>query len=130
MRIRKIIKTARGYEPALSEEDVLGLIRNWLEVIMRAKVFRAIERVPKCYRCGLWLGSSEAGTPDLSGLIPRKDSFPFPFYFEIKRNAKAKKREAQIARIEEIRGIGGCAAIVSSLDEVKAELARFTINEA
>lgn len=55
--------------PVMSEEDVLGQIRSMLEA-NGARVFRAIERVPKCYRCGQWLGASERGLPDLFCIIP------------------------------------------------------------
>lgn len=126
-RIRKIIKTARGFEPAMSEEDVLGQIRTLLEA-NGARVYRAIERVPKCYRCGCWLGTSERGTPDISGYFYQTISYyPFPFWFEIKRPGKNKHRPAQIERIAQIARDGGCAAIVESWEEVKAELSRHGI---
>lgn len=124
-RIRKIVLSDRGvYEPEVSEEDRLGQIRTWLEVVMKATVFRAIERVPNCYRCGCRFGSSEPGTPDLNGLIPQEGLYPFPFSFEVKRANKAVRRPAQIARIEKIRSLGGCAAIVSSIEEVIQEFRR------
>lgn len=110
------------------EEDVLGQIRQLLEV-NGARVFRAIERVPKCYRCGQWLGSSEPGTPDLSGFFPKKVfGSIFPFWLEIKRPKRAQKRLAQIARISQIDEDGGCAAIVSSWEQVKDAFSRHGIN--
>lgn len=123
MRIRKVAISGRGiFEPQMSEEDALSQIRGMLEV-NGARVFRAIERVPKCYRCGCWLGSSEPGTPDLSGYFHGKAVFPF--WFEIKRpGGKAKRRAAQIERISMLRADGCCAAIVESWEEVKAEFLR------
>lgn len=123
-------KSERGvYERVLTEEDVLGQIRQYLE-ILGARVFRAVERVPKCYRCGQWLGASEPGTPDLSGYFYR-DGF-VPYWFEIKRpkrkgSAKARIRPAQQARIDQIRADGGCAAIVDSVEQVQEELAKHGI---
>jgi hypothetical protein len=111
---------------AKTEEHVLCEIRTYLE-ILGAKVFRAIERVPKCYRCGLWLGHSEAGMPDLSGYFA--GDAVIPFWFEIKRpkskaTQKGKVRKAQLERIEQLRRDGCCAAIVDSVHEVRKELAR------
>ena len=147
-RILRIEKSERGiFEPVLSEEDVLGQIRNWLEVVLRARVFRAIERIPKCMRdgcghyasahkygicrkcsCGQFVGTvSEPGTPDLSGYIFDDRFVPvagqvFPFWLEIKRPDGGRKRPAQVARIELIQQDGGCAAFVKSLDEVRVVL--------
>lgn len=114
------------YHRVLREEDVLGQIRTMLE-LNGAKVFRAIERVPKCYRCGQWLGASEAGTPDLSGIFKRNDDHPIPFWFEVKRPKKNAKRAAQIARIAELRAAGGCAAIVESWGQVLQALDDYLI---
>ena len=123
-RIKKIILSERGvYEPQKSEEDILGQIRQMLEV-NEARVFRAIERVPRCYRCGQWLGSSEAGTPDISGYFKAGASLRFPFWFEIKR-PRAKRRAAQVERIGMIYEDGGCAAIVESWDEVWQFIEKF-----
>jgi hypothetical protein len=125
--MKKRILSERGvYERIESEEDILGEIRQMLE-LNGARVFRAIERVPKCYRCGLWLGSSEQGTPDLSGYF-RFDGTIFPFWFEVKRK-KGKRRESQINRILQLRNDGACAAIVESWEETIAEIERrgFTV---
>lgn len=114
MRRIKVALSARGiYERVVLEEDVISAIRQMLE-INGARVYRAIERVPKCYRCGCWMGASEPGTPDLSGFFPIKGQHPIPFYFEVKRPKKNAKRAAQISRIEQIKADGGCAAIVES----------------
>jgi hypothetical protein len=120
----KIAKSSRGiYEPVLSEEDVLCRIRTLLE-LNGARVFRAIERVPKCYRCGCWLGFSEPGTPDLNGYFYTPGRVLIPFWLEVKR-AKGKRRSAQIARIDLIREDGGCAAIVESWEEALHCLEKF-----
>lgn len=130
MRIRKIALSERGiFEPAMTEEDVYKQVRAYLE-LLGARVYRAIERVPKCYRCGNWLGASEAGTPDISGYFYRNGITPF--WFELKRpkrkgSAKSRIRPAQQARIDQIRADGGCAAIVDSIEQVQEELAKFGI---
>jgi len=127
VRSKKVALSERGiFEPVLTEEDVLKQIRAYLEAT-GARVFRNIERVPKCYRCGCWMGVSEAGNPDLSGYY-HQDGIT-PFWFEVKRpkrkgSAKARIRPKQVERIEMIRADGGCAAIVDSVEQVKAEIER------
>ena len=69
-RLKVEFDAKRGiYQRVVQEEDVLSEIRQMLE-LNGARVFRAIERVPNCYRCGKWLGASEAGTPDLTIIFP------------------------------------------------------------
>ena len=112
--IGRVTKSERGvYEPPVREEDVLGACRQLLE-LNNARVFRAVERVPKCYRCGLWLGSSERGTPDLSGYFYK--GAILPFWIEMKR-PKSKKRESQIARIAQLQ-TDGCIAFFADSIEV------------
>ena len=130
MRIKKIALSERGiYEPVLTEEDVLKQIRSYLEAL-GARVYRNVERVPKCYRCGCWLGVSEAGNPDLTGLFP--GDAVIPFWFEVKRpkrkgTRKGVVRPAQAARIADLQSIGACAAIVDSVEQVAEELAKHGI---
>lgn len=105
--------------PAMSEEQIVEQITEMLQH-NEAKVFRSIERVPHCYRCNLYLGSSEEGKPDLDGYFSRGGEILLPFWFEVKR-PKAKRRPKQIERINMIREDGGCAAIVESwADVIKA----------
>jgi hypothetical protein len=127
-RLKVEFDAKRGvYQRVVQEEDVLGEIKQMLE-INGARVYRSIERVPKCYRCGQWLGASEPGTPDISGYfkIPVNDGCEVmklhPFWLEIKRPKKNHKRPAQIARIEQIKADGGIAAIVESWAQVLALL--------
>jgi hypothetical protein len=116
--------SARGiFERSITEEDVVGQCRTLLE-LNGARVFRAIERVPKCYRCGCWLGSSERGTPDVSGYF-RSDPI-VPFWIEFKR-PKGKKRESQIERINGIREDGGIALFADSLEAMVRGFAEFGI---
>jgi hypothetical protein len=123
--IGRLVKSERGvYEPALREEDVLGVCRQLLE-LNGARVFRAVERVPKCYRCGLWLGSSERGTPDLSGYFHKKGIIPF--WIEVKR-PKGPKRAAQSIRIEQIRSDGGIAFFVDGVDCMCDEFKKYGIS--
>jgi len=123
MRRIKVALSSRGiYERVVLEEDVLSEIRQMLE-LNGATVFRAIERIPKCYRCGLWLGASEAGTTDISGYFRLKMAPPqlrliVPFWLEIKRPKHNHKRPAQIARIEQLKADGCIAAIVESWAQV------------
>jgi len=118
MKRIKVALSKRGvYERVVIEDDVLGEIRQMLE-LNGARVFRAIERVPKCYRCGNWMGISEPGTPDLSGYFYRDHVTPVPFWFEVKRPKKNEKRAAQIARIEQMKADRCCAAIVESWAQV------------
>jgi hypothetical protein len=119
-RPTKIVKSERNvYEPEMREEDVLLQIRQMLE-INGALVFRSIERVPKCYRCGLWLGSSERGIPDLSGLLPVLGSHPVSFYLEVKKPKGGVLRPAQVDVLERIRVMGAISGFVRSWEEVKA----------
>lgn len=107
--------------PVMDEEQTLGQIRDMLRA-NGARVFRAIERVPKCYRCGIYMGSSEDGTPDISGYF-YKDGF-LPFWFEIKRSdGKGRVRAGQLERIVMQQKDGCCAGIVKSWEEVVLELA-------
>ena len=110
------------YERKITEDDVLGQCRTLLE-FNRARVFRAIERVPKCYRCGCWLGSSERGTPDLSGYFIQG---MIPFWIEMKR-PKGAKRAAQIERIALIRNDGGIAFFADSVEAMVQGFAEFGI---
>lgn len=120
----KLSKSPRGiYERKESEEDILGACRQLLE-LNGARVFRAIERVPKCYRCGCWLGSSERGTPDLSGYFYRNGHFPF--WIEMKR-PKGKHRPAQVARITQMQEDGACAFFADSIETMVLEFKRFGI---
>lgn len=72
------------WERSIKEEDVLGAIRQMLEV-NGAKVFRVIERIP-------WgKTASEGGIPDLFGWFPKPTKehpglqFPLHFFIEVKR---------------------------------------------
>ena len=122
--IGRLIKSERGvYEPKLREEDVLGACRQLLE-LNGARVFRAVERVPKCYRCGLWLGSSEAGTPDLSGYFYKNGVTPF--WIEMKR-PKSKKRDSQIIRIAQMQADGCIAFFADSIEVMFSEFKRHGI---
>lgn len=120
-------KSERGvYERAILEEDVLGQIRSFLEA-HGAVVLRIVERVPKCYRCGCWLGASEGGIPDLIGWFPPRSvanpsHLPAHFMIEVKRTKKSNRREKQKALIE--RGINdGCIMFfASSLVEARTLL--------
>lgn len=87
-------------------------------------MFRAVERVPKCYRCGCWMGSSEAGTPDLSGFFHK--SGIIPFWIEIKRPG-GKLRPSQISRIGLIRDFGGIAFFADSVEAMVAGFKEFGI---
>ena len=121
----RYVLSARGvYEPVIREEDVLGACRTLLE-LNQARVFRAVERVPKCYRCGCWLGSSEAGTPDLSGYFHQ--GAIIPFWIEMKRPKGGKRRFSQIARIEQIQEDGGIAFFANSVEVMVSEFGRFGI---
>lgn len=134
-RYIKIVKSDRGvFEPAMREEDVLGQIRQLLEA-RGARVFRSIERVPKCYRCGQWLGSSEKGLPDIFGWIFRpmetkriglgvifcENTPAVPFFIEVKRPKGGRKRPAQVAFIEKAKADGMLAFFAKSVDEVIEE---------
>lgn len=123
MRIKKVALSERNvYEPKMSEEDVLSQIRQMLE-INGARVFRLVERVPKCYRCGCWLGVSERSLPDLTGYFHKDGAITMPFWFEVKKR-KGVRRPGQVAWMEQYRSEGGCGAIVESWDEVRQELER------
>jgi hypothetical protein len=116
--IGRLIKSSRGvYERTIREEDVLGACRQFLE-INGARVYRAIERVPKCYRCGHWLGVSERGTPDLSGYFYRNGITPF--WIEMKR-PKGRQRPSQVTRIEQIQADGGIAFFADSIETMCQE---------
>lgn len=108
----------------MTEEDVLGQIRAFLE-FNGARVFRVIERVPKCYRCGLWLGSSERGHADLEGWWPIKtlnqrldfgDGKPIHFFIEVKKLG-GKRRPAQEAWIRQAQEDGVIAFFADSVEE-------------
>jgi hypothetical protein len=110
-----IEKSERGvFEIKRREEDILGEVRQMLE-LNGARVFRAIERVPRCYRCHCWLGSSERGTPDLSGYFYR-DGIQ-PFWIEMKR-PKGKHRPAQEAWIAQAKADGAIAMFATSWPDV------------
>lgn len=117
--MKKSLSPRGVYERSISEEDVLGTCRTLLE-LYGARVFRAVERVPKCYRCGQWLGSSERGTPDISGYFTRKPHAGVPFWIEMKR-PKAAHRPAQEARIAMIQSDGMIAFFAHSLDSMIRE---------
>ena len=118
LAIGRLVKSARGvFEPRASEEDVLGACRQLLE-LNGARVFRAVERVPKCYRCGCWFGVSEAGTPDLSGYFHKEAILPF--WIEMKR-PKGKLRPAQVIRIQQIQEDGGIAFFADSIEVMVSE---------
>lgn len=119
--IGRLVKSERGiYEPKIREEDVLGACRQLLE-LNGARVYRAVERVPKCYRCGLWLGSSEPGTPDLSGYFYRGGVTPF--WIEMKR-PKSKRRASQLVRIEQMQADGCIAFFADSIEAMCSEFSK------
>ena len=123
--IGRLVKSARGiFERSIREEDVLGACRQFLE-LNGARVFRAVERVPKCYRCHAWMGSSEAGTPDLSGYFYK--GAITPFWIEIKR-PKGKLRPAQITRIEQIQADQAMAFFADSVETMVQEFKKRGIN--
>lgn len=121
--MKKTFSPRAVFERSITEEDVLGSCRTLLE-LNGARVFRAIERVPKCYRCGCWLGSSERGTPDISGYFYRPTLVPF--WLEMKR-PKGKHRPAQIARIEQIREDKGIAFFCDSVEAMVAGFKEYGI---
>ena len=120
--MKKTLSPRGIFERSITEDDILGQCRAILE-LHRARVFRAIERVPKCYRCGCWLGSSERGTPDLSGYFIESG---IPFWVEMKR-PKGKKRVLQIERIEMMRSDGRVAFFADGIESMVAGFKEFGI---
>lgn len=111
------------FERSITENDILGAIRSILEM-NGARVFRAVERVPKCYRCGCYLGSSERGLPDLYGYFYKfviiNPGFPTHFFIEVKRKG-GKLRPAQAAWIAQAQADGIIAFKADSVEEMVAE---------
>ena len=125
-RPRRIIKTARGYEPALSEEDVLGQIRCLLEA-NGARVFRVVERIP-------WGRTrSDGGIPDLFGWWPEDcldcmehNNRAIHFFIEVKKPG-GKLRPAQVAWIEAAQRDGVIAFKAESVEEMVSEFRKYGI---
>jgi hypothetical protein len=121
------VKSSRGiYERAVLEEDIVGSIRAFLEA-HGAFVIRVVERVPRCYRCGCWLGASEGGIPDLAGWFRPNSAAnpsdrPVHFFIEVKRPTKSRRRPKQEAFIERATGDNVIAFFASKLEDVKTVL--------
>lgn len=119
------------YERLVTEEDVLGQIRAFLE-LRGARVFRAIERVPRCYRCGQWLGSSERGHTDLWGWLMRlpdeKDVIRANNYFFIEvKKPGGRRRPAQEDWIRDAKADGVIAFFAESVEDVIKEFEKHGI---
>lgn len=123
------------YQPAQSEEDVLGAIRTLLEA-NGARVHRIVERIP-------WgKTTSTPGIPDLMGwmkrpvfdIIPedyhtfrqRETSIIVPFFIEVKRPG-GKLRPAQAAWIEQAKADGVIAFKAESVEEMVREFGKYGI---
>jgi hypothetical protein len=116
-RIRRIIKTARGWEPAQSENDVLGAIRSLLEA-NGARVHRIVERIP-------WgKTTSTPGVPDLYGYWPKKAILGegkkvvyamIHFWIEVKKPG-GKLRPAQVAWITQAQADGVICFMADSVE--------------
>lgn len=113
---RVLTKSSRGvFERKKTEEDILGEIRTFLES-RGALVMRHIERVPKCYHCGQWLGTSEAGIPDLLCVVGGNMVF-----IEVKRPG-GHRRPKQVECIARLTRAGIKAFFAESVADVKMEL--------
>lgn len=116
------------YERSLTENDVLGQIRQLLE-LNGARVFRVIERIP-------WgKTKSEGGIPDLFGwfTLPKYAYVmstgllrPTHFFIEVKRKG-GKFRPAQARWLEQAQADGVIAFKADSVEEMVAEFKRFGI---
>lgn len=131
-RARKLIKSERGiFEPAMSEDDVLGQIRAMLEA-NGAKVKRHIERIPYCPRCHKPIGRpSEGGIPDLSGYftinsritwVKLNREFPVPFWWEVKKPGGKWSSLFQQTEVEQMQKDGLISYKVESWNQVMERL--------
>ena len=120
-RSHKIVfNKARGvYEAALTEEHVVGVIRQLLE-LNGARVNRIVERIP-------WgKTTSTPGVPDLAGWFTKPTVahpglvFPLHFWIEIKKPG-GKRRPAQIAWIEQAQKDGIIAFFADSINQMVEE---------
>lgn len=108
------------YERTLTEEDVVGQIRSFLE-LNGARVHRIVERIPWGRK------TSTPGIPDIIGWMPRGRSTgneinPFlgsakSFYIEVKRPG-GKRRPAQTTWISDAVNDGVLAFFAESVDDV------------
>ena len=123
----KIAKSSRGvYERELTEEDVLGQIRQLLE-LNGARVFRVIERIP-------WgKTKSEGGIPDLFGWFPEEslkcmeyNNRVNHFFIEVKRPG-GNLRPAQAAWIERAQQDGVICFKADSCEEMVREFGKYGI---
>lgn len=110
------------WERSIKEEDVLGQIRQMLEV-NGARVYRVIERIP-------WgKTKSEGGIPDLFGWFPRPTrehpglSFPLHFFIEVKKPG-GRIRPKQVAFIDSAFRDGVIAFKAESWEECLKEFHR------
>ena len=111
------------WERSISEEDVLGAIRNFLE-LHRARVSRIVERIPYGRR------TSEPGIPDIYGYFHQTvDGIHVNehFWIEVKRPG-GKRRSAQEAWIRQAQEDGVIAFFAESVDDVIREFKSRGIN--
>jgi len=124
-------KSSRGvYERKISENDVLGAIRQLLE-LNGFRVWRIVERIP-------WgRTKSEPGIPDLAGYFRHgftchsgKDCRPLwiqiPFYIEVKKPG-GKLRPAQEAWLARANEDGVIAFKAESVEECVSEFKKYGI---
>lgn len=122
--------SARGiYEPKITEEHVLGAIRQLLE-LNGARVYRVVERIPWGKK------TSTPGIPDLFGWFPghspslhKKDVIGTPiihFFIEVKKPG-GKQRLSQVIWMQEARRDGVIAFFADSVESMVKGFAEFGI---
>lgn len=115
MTIKKL-SDRQIFERSIRESDVVGAIRNLLE-LNGAKIFPIIERIP-------WGRTvSTPGIPDLHGRFPG----PTQFWIEVKRPG-GKRRPAQIEWIEDAKRDGVIAFFADSVEAMVEGFSEYGIH--
>ena len=133
--MKKSLSPRQIFERSITEEDVFGAIRNFLE-LHRARVNRITERIPYS-RFGR---KSEPGIPDLDCWFPKgcptlKDSIWWPialaaaihFKIEVKKPG-GNRRPRQIEWIRAAQDDGVIAFFAESVEDVIREFKNRGIN--
>lgn len=121
--MKKSLSPRQVYERQITEEDVLGQIRQLLE-LNGARVHRIVERIPWGKR------TSEKGIPDLFGwIMPPNKLEGFPprhFFIEVKRPG-SKLRPAQTAWLESARADGVVCFVADSVEKMVEEFRKYGV---
>lgn len=125
--MKKTLSPRALFERSITENDVLGAIRNLLE-LNGARVHRIVERIP-------WgKTKSEGGIPDLFGWINSTHLcgdgcyvYPRGFFIEVKKPG-GKLRPAQAAWIQRAQADGVVAFKAESVEEMVSQFKKYGID--